>query len=57
MSANNVSIADMRVTRQGVVTLTGYGITVRVDRGHLLVDDGIGAANAAKRCCPELDIA
>ena len=43
MSANNVSIADMRVTRQGVVTLTGYGITVRVDRGHLLVEDGIGA--------------
>src|SRR5712692_6237181 len=29
--------------RHGVVTLFGYGITVRVDRGHLLVEDGIGA--------------
>ncbi|PYV67852.1 MAG: CRISPR-associated endonuclease Cas1 [Acidobacteria bacterium] len=29
--------------RHGVVTLCGYGIHVRVDRGHLLVDDGIGA--------------
>jgi CRISPR/Cas system-associated endonuclease Cas1 len=28
---------------QGVVTLRGCGIQVRVDRGHLLVEDGIGA--------------
>ena len=28
--------------RHGVVTLYGYGIQVRVDRGHLLLDDGIG---------------
>lgn len=27
--------------RQGVVTLFGYGTTVRVDRGHLVVEDGI----------------
>jgi CRISPR-associated endonuclease Cas1 len=27
----------------GVVTLFGYGIQVRVDRGHLLIEDGIGA--------------
>ena len=26
----------------GVITLTGYGISVRVDRGHLVLDDGIG---------------
>jgi CRISPR-associated endonuclease Cas1 len=31
------------VPRHGVVTLFGYGIQVRVDRGHLLLDDGIGA--------------
>ncbi len=30
--------------RHGVVTLVGYGIQVRVDRGHLLVEDGIGVA-------------
>jgi CRISPR-associated endonuclease Cas1 len=28
--------------RHGVVTLFGYGIKVRVDRGHLLLEDGIG---------------
>jgi CRISPR-associated endonuclease Cas1 len=28
----------------GVVTLFGYGIVVRVDRGHLILDDGIGSA-------------
>src|SRR5207245_11636622 len=31
------------VPRHGVLTLVGYGIQVRVDRGHLVVDDGIGA--------------
>jgi CRISPR-associated endonuclease Cas1 len=30
--------------RHGVVTLFGYGIQVRVDRGHLILEDGIGAA-------------
>src|SRR5258707_10481100 len=29
--------------RLGIVTLFGYGIQIRVDRGHLLVEDGIGA--------------
>jgi CRISPR-associated endonuclease Cas1 len=29
--------------RHGVATLYGYGIQVRVDRGHLLIEDGIGA--------------
>lgn len=29
--------------RHGVITLSGYGINVRVDRGHLLLEDGIGA--------------
>jgi CRISPR-associated protein Cas1 len=31
------------VPRNGVVMLFGYGIHVRVDRGHLLLEDGIGA--------------
>jgi CRISPR-associated protein Cas1 len=30
------------VPRHGVVTLFGYGIKVRVDRGHLILEDGIG---------------
>src|SRR6266576_3394849 len=29
--------------QHGVVTLVGYGILARVDRGHLLIEDGIGA--------------
>ena len=30
------------IPRHGVLTLFGYGIQVRVDRGHLLLEDGIG---------------
>ncbi len=30
------------VPQRGVVTLFGYGIQVRVDRGHLILQDGIG---------------
>src|SRR6266849_3746085 len=29
--------------QRGVITLFGYGIQVRVDRGHLILEDGIGA--------------
>jgi CRISPR-associated endonuclease Cas1 len=36
---NPVSIAP----RHGVVTLFGYGINVQVDRGHLILRDGIGS--------------
>jgi CRISPR-associated endonuclease Cas1 len=32
-----------------VVTLHGYGISVRVDRGHLLFEDGIGADRRRSR--------
>ena len=39
------SIAPTR----GVVTLVGYGIQARVDRGHLLVEDGIGPARRHAR--------
>ncbi len=38
----------LRAPRHGVVTLFGYGIQARVDRGHLLVEDGIGAER--RRC-------
>jgi CRISPR-associated protein Cas1 len=34
---------ELIVPRHGVVTLFGYGIQARVDRGHLLLQDGIGA--------------
>lgn len=31
------------VPHHGVVTLQGYGISIRIDRGHLILEDGIGA--------------
>ena len=40
---------NLIVPRHGVVTLVGYGIQARVDRGHLLVEDGIGAVRRHAR--------
>ncbi len=34
---------NLLLPRHGVVTLFGYGITVCVDRGHLVLKDGIGS--------------
>jgi CRISPR-associated endonuclease Cas1 len=42
LSQSHKSSAEFIVPRHGVVTLFGYGIHVRVDRGHLLLEDGIG---------------
>jgi CRISPR-associated endonuclease Cas1 len=33
----------LRASRHGVVTLFGYGIKISVERGHLTLEDGIGA--------------
>jgi CRISPR-associated endonuclease Cas1 len=35
--------------RHGVATLFGYGIQVRVERGHLVLEDGIGADRRQSR--------
>jgi CRISPR-associated endonuclease Cas1 len=35
--------------RQGVITLSGYGINARVDKGHLIVQDGVGDERRAGR--------
>jgi CRISPR-associated endonuclease Cas1 len=43
MNTINSSIADIKPGREGVLTLSGYGIHVGVDRGHLLLEDGIGS--------------
>lgn len=34
---------NLLIPRHGILTLYGYGIRVYVDRGHLIVKDGIGA--------------
>lgn len=36
-------------TRNGVVVLSGYGIRVAVEGGHLCVEDGVGAARRSAR--------
>jgi len=41
MASSSVLQTDIQPQR-GVVMLYGYGIQVRVDRGHLLLEDGIG---------------
>ena len=38
-----------REPRNGVLTLTGYGLRLAVERGHLLVDDGAGAERHSSR--------
>jgi CRISPR-associated endonuclease Cas1 len=35
-------LAESLQPRHGVLTLFGFGIQVRVDRGHLFIEDGIG---------------
>jgi CRISPR-associated endonuclease Cas1 len=41
-NVRQLSPSDNSLTpRHGVLTLFGYGIQVRVDRGHLLIEDGI----------------
>ncbi len=42
-------LAESLQPQQGVITLFGYGITVRVDRGHLILRDGIGPARREAR--------
>jgi CRISPR-associated protein Cas1 len=49
-SSLNSSPPDEWLTpRHGVMTLYGYGIAVRVHRGHLVIEDGIGAPRRRAR--------
>ena len=48
MATQNVShrfqsINSTKLPWHGVLVLFGYGIVVRVDRGHLLIEDGVGS--------------
>lgn len=48
-SSDDKSAVILIKPRHGVVTLSGYGTSVRVDRGHLVLDDGIAAARRHAR--------
>ena len=39
---SSITVSQGLEPRQGVVTLFGYGTSVRVDKGHLILEDGIG---------------
>lgn len=39
---NDINSVSMR-PRKGVIVLYGYGTSVRVDRGHLVIEDGVGS--------------
>jgi len=43
------SAQEIEVPRSGVVTLFGYGIKIHVDRGHLILEDGIGGDRRSAR--------
>jgi CRISPR-associated endonuclease Cas1 len=42
MFSRSPASAEKILPRLGVVTLFGYGISARVDRGHLILEDGVG---------------
>jgi CRISPR-associated protein Cas1 len=46
---DNSPLDSNLVPRRGVLTLFGYGIRVHLDRGHLIVEDGIGARRRRAR--------
>jgi CRISPR-associated endonuclease Cas1 len=50
---SSIQYSEIR-PRHGVITLSGYGISARVDRGHLLLEDGVGTDR--RRCrLPRVD--
>ena len=49
MATQIAGTASSAAPHHGVVTLFGYGINVRVDRGHLCFEDGIGATRRHAR--------
>jgi CRISPR-associated endonuclease Cas1 len=44
MQAQFIPIMEAITPRNGVIVLTGYGLRVAVERGHLVLSDGIGRA-------------
>ena len=48
-SRNSGHIEKIQVSRGGVIALCGYGIKVRVDGGHLILEDGIADARREAR--------
>ena len=51
LSDISVSLPPVR-SRRGVMVLYGYGTSVRVERGHLVIEDGVGSDRYKGRCLP-----
>ena len=47
--AQSDNFTESIVPRHGVITLFGYCVQIRVDRGHLLLDEGIGPNRRSAR--------
>lgn len=41
MSSQTIAVTEL-VPSSGIMTLFGYGTTIKVNRGHLVIEDGIG---------------
>src|SRR5690348_14093752 len=48
-AATHIHFHRLFTPNHGVVVLAGYGIKVRLDRGHLILEDGIGPDRRAGR--------
>ena len=53
---HEITTGKLPVSRNGILVVDGYGVRVTVDRGHLVVHDGIGRARRearlARATCP-----
>jgi CRISPR-associated endonuclease Cas1 len=39
---SKIEYTEMKPSRQGIIVLSGFGVTIRVDKGHLIISDSIG---------------
>lgn len=44
--SSGVDMAERILPLQGVITLYGYGVRLSVDRGHLVMEDGVDHTDA-----------
>lgn len=49
LPTHSAGIPERLTPRHGVVTLFGYGVSAGVDRGHLILEDGIGPQRRRSR--------
>ena len=48
-TVSQLPVSHNSVSRLGVLTVSGFGVRINVDRGHLLIEDGIGVDRSRVR--------